>query len=147
MSHLRQPCLDQRKRPEQGLTIGFGNVTDCLRDDRMNNGKLRIDDRLRQRREIDKDFATIGGVGRRSTRPRRSSVLSSDVMLAVLTRRRSAMTVEGKRAPGPVEDGQCLEGAGGQVRRLPRYVSIAASSTVAVLTSVAATSAADRLAP
>ena len=29
----------------------------------MDNGKLRIEDRLRQRREINQNFATVGRVG------------------------------------------------------------------------------------
>ena len=68
-------------------------------------------------------------------------------MLAVLTPRRSAMTVEGRARCAPSRMANVRKALADRFSACRDARPIAASSTVAVLTKVAATSAADRLAP
>ncbi len=86
----------------------------------MNDGKLRIDNRLRLRREIDKNLATISGV--------RATLDEAPALQRVEQRRHAGgadkeafrYDVGGQRASRTVEDRQRLERAGGQIGGLSR---------------------------
>jgi hypothetical protein len=92
-------------------------------------------------------FRPLVGWGRRSMRPRRSSVRSNAAVPAVLAKSRSAMTTGGRapRAPSRMTNVRKALAERREPRKDTR--SIAARRAIAVPRRVAATSAADRLAP